>query len=307
MQILNQETVMEKVGTLIRHPKNVNQGDVGAIIESVDTNGWWGSVIAQKGTRHILIGNHRWMAAQQLGAEEIPVTWVDVDQATDRESWARLMAGQRATMCVTDPPWNVAIGKDSNPRHRQREGLENDDLSPEEFQAFLKGFAANLLEHVEGDLYCCLGASEWPTLDRTLRNLGFHWSATIIWVKDMFVLGRSKYHRRYEPFWYGWHKKGKSSYVGERDQDDVWEFDRPRVSDLHPTIKPLELFSKAIENSSRIGQIVVEPFLGSGTTLIASEQLGRICYGIDKDPKYVAVTLERASEMGLEIRRSNDG
>lgn len=116
---------------------------------------------------------------------------------------ARLLDGQSIAMCFTDPPWNVAIGEDSNPRHRQRAGLKNDNLSPEEFEAFLLAFIGTMKPALRGDLYCVLGASEWPTLDRALRSHGFHGSATIVWVKDLFVLGRSKYHRRYDPIWYG--------------------------------------------------------------------------------------------------------
>jgi DNA modification methylase len=218
---------------------------------------------------------------------------------TQGSAWAAIMGGIRATMAFTDPPWNVAIGQDSNPRHRQRTGLQNDCLSAQDFQAFLSAFAAHLAIHSAGDLYCVLGASEWPTLDLQLRNCGYHWSATIIWVKDMFVLGRSKYHRRYEPLWYGWHRKGKSSFTGARDVDDVWEIPRPRRSEEHPTMKPLELVARAISNSSAVGGVACDPFLGSGTTMAAAQALGRVCYGMEIEPKYVAVAIERLSEMGL--------
>ena len=124
--------------------------------------------------------------------------------STKSEDVSRVMGGARASMVFTDPPWNVGIGMDSNPRHRQREGLVNDSMGAEEFGSFLRGFISAMAPHLDGDLYCVLGASEWPALDTALRSCGFHWSATVIWVKDLFVLGRSKYHRRYEPIWYGW-------------------------------------------------------------------------------------------------------
>ena len=111
--------------------------------------------------------------------------------ATTRADIDRLMAGTTATVMFTDPPWNVAIGQDSNPHHRQRPGMANDDLAPVVFQALLDGFAAEARRVVTGDLYVILGASEWPTLDLALRKAGNHWSATIIWAKDAFVLGRS--------------------------------------------------------------------------------------------------------------------
>ena len=222
-------------------------------------------------------------------------------------SWAAVMGGIRATMAFTDPPWNVAIGQDSNPRHRQRAGLQNDSLSAVDFQAFLSAFATLLAVHSAGDFYCVLGASEWPTLDLQLRNCGYHWSATIIWVKDIFVLGRSKYHRRYEPLWYGWHKKSKSSFADARDLDDVWEIPRPRRSEEHPTMKPVELVARAIRNSSGNNEVVYDPFLGSGTTMVAAQATGRVCYGMEIEPKYVAVALERMSEMGLTPKLTKKG
>jgi DNA modification methylase len=212
------------------------------------------------------------------------------------------MGDIRATMAFTDPPWNVAIGQDTNPRHRQRAGLQNDSLSAADFQAFLSAFATLLAVHSTGDLYCVLGASEWPTLDLQLPNCGYHWSATIIWVKDIFVLGRSKYQRRYEPLWYGWHERSKSSFAGARDLDDVWEIPRPRRSEEHPTMKPVELVARAIRNSSSESQIVCDPFLGSGTTMVSAQATGRVCYGMEIEPKYVAVALERMSEMGLKSK-----
>jgi DNA modification methylase len=211
--------------------------------------------------------------------------------ATDGADVDRLMGGVHAAMMFTDPPWNVAIGQDSNPRHRQRPGLRNDDLSDDDFATFLGGFASLAVPLVDGDVYCILGASEWPALDLALRGAGLHWSATIIWVKDAFVLGRSKYHRRYEPLWYGW--RDRSSFAAGRNLDDVWEIPRPRRSPEHPTMKPVELVGRAIGNSSAAPDIVYDPFIGSGSTIIAAETLGRRCYGLDIDPRYVQVAIER--------------
>jgi DNA modification methylase len=224
-----------------------------------------------------LLGDHRLLCGDSTSA-------VDVQ---------KLMAGETAKMMFTDPPWNVAIGLDSNPRHRQRKGLKNDNLSPEKFQQFLNDFIEAVESHVSGDVYCVLGASEWPTLDATLRSRGFHWSATIIWAKDIFVLGRSKYHRRYEPIWYGWREKGKSSFIGRRDVDDVWEIPRPKRSEEHPTMKPVQLPLRAIINSSVAGDIVVDPFGGSGSTLIACEQTQRRAHLMEIDPIYCSVIIRR--------------
>lgn len=170
---------------------------------------------------------------------------------------------------------------------------------------FLSGFASLLPSVVSGDLYCVLGALEWPTLDLALRGTGFHWSATVIWVKDLFVLGRSKYHRRYEPIWYGWHENGKSSFGTARDLDDVWEIKRPRISEEHPTMKPVELVIRAISNSSKSDDTVFDPFLGSGTTMVAAENLKRRCFGIEISPDYCAVVLQRMQDAFPGIKITN--
>lgn len=213
--------------------------------------------------------------------------------STDADDFRELLNGERAAMCFTDPPWNVAIGLDSNPYHRKREGMLNDNLSEEEFEKFVRAFSKQILAYLDGDLYCVLGASEWPTLDRCLRAQDCHWSATIVWVKDSFVLGRSKYHRRYEPIWYGWKNSGKSSFCDRRDLDDVWEIPRPKRSKEHPTMKPVALVVKAIENSSQPGELVIDPFGGSGTTMIAGEYTGRRTALMELDPKYVDVEVRR--------------
>jgi len=213
---------------------------------------------------------------------------------------AAFLAGHKATMCFTDPPWNVAIGGDNNPRHRQRAGLQNDSMKQVDFDSFLTRIGYTIASSCNGDSYCVMGCEQWPAIDGALRRAGMHWSATVIWAKDVFVLGRSKYQRRYEPIWYGWNTKGKSTFCGLRDLDDVWEIPRPRASNEHPTMKPVELVGRAIRNSSKPGDSVFDPFLGSGTTMVAAEQTERTCYGVEIDPRFVAVTLERMSQMGLK-------
>jgi DNA modification methylase len=224
--------------------------------------------------------------------------------STEAAQVARLMDGHQARMLFTDPPWNVAIGQDANPRHRQRRGLKNDNLTLDEFQVFLGRFVRALRPHVVGDLYCVLGASSWPQLDAALRAEKYHWSATIIWVKDAFVLGRSQYHRRYEPVWYGWAEGSPSSFGGRRDLDDVWEVPRPRRSEAHPTMKPVELPARAITNSSQSGDVVLDLFGGSGSTLIAAEQTGRRAFLMELDPLYCDVIVQRWEQFtGKKARR----
>ena len=160
------------------------------------------------------------------------------------------------------------------------------------------------IANVQGALYVCMSTKEWPTVSRLLAEAGAHWSDTIIWAKDRFVLGRADYQRQYEPLWYGWPEGGTHHWCGDRDQADVWTIPRPAVSDLHPTSKPLALVERAIENSSRPGDTVLDLFLGSGTALIACERTGRTCYAMEIDPRYTDVTIARWRQFtGQEARR----
>lgn len=157
-------------------------------------------------------------------------------------------------------------------------------------------------------LYMVMSAQEWPGIDEALRERGFHWSSTIIWAKDQLVLSRKDYHTQYEPMWYGW--KGDRARLVElvdRKQSDVWFIDRPRKSEEHPTMKPVELVERALINSSVPGALVLDPFCGSGTTLVACERLGRYCRTVELDPIYAAVTIERWHKMtGLPANKYLD-
>jgi DNA modification methylase len=205
---------------------------------------------------------------------------------------AKVVPEGGARMCFTDPPWNVAIGQQSNPKWRRRPGLQNDNLGTE-FKAWFQTVADMLRQNVRGDTYVVTGAKEYPNASQALEAAGFHFSALIVWVKNIHVIGRGNYHHRLEPIWYGWPKSGKSTYVGGRDKNDVWEHDKPRASPDHPTMKPVALVADAIRNSSRPRDLVFDPFLGSGTTLIASEQLGRRCIGVEIEPAYCDVAIRR--------------
>jgi DNA modification methylase len=139
-----------------------------------------------------------------------------------------------------------------------------------------------------------------PTQLKFLVGTGFTFWAQLTWVKQQFVIGMADYHYRYEPILYGWLPDGAHYFADDRRQDDVFEVDKPHVSDLHPTTKPVELIARMIRNSSREGELVYDPFCGSGSTLLAALQLRRIGYGVEIDPGYLAVTLERLSMLGLK-------
>jgi DNA modification methylase len=197
-------------------------------------------------------------------------------------------------MTFTDPPYNVSLGDHGGQqRGARRRRIANDALDPLAWEEFVRGWARNLLAAVDGAIYICMSTKEWPTVSRVLAEEGAHWSDTIIWAKDRFVLGRAHYQRQYEPLWYGWREGAEHFWCGDRDQSDVWQIARPADAPLHPTMKPLPLMERAINNSSRSGDLVLDLLLGSGSTLIACERTGRICAGMELDPVYCDLAVAR--------------
>ena len=214
--------------------------------------------------------------------------------ATSADDLATLMNGAKAQLAFDDPPYNVSLGDHGGKQQGQsRRRLKNDALSPEAWETFCRGWAQNLLTQVDGALYICMSTKEWPTVSRILAEAGGHWSDTIIWEKDRFVLGRADYQRGYEPIWYGWREGAEHHFAGGRDQSDIWKVERPSSSPIHPTCKPVPLIERAIANSSRPGELVLDLFLGSGSTLIAAERTGRICYGLELDEHYASLSVAR--------------
>ena len=221
-----------------------------------------------------------------------------IGDCRDANVIADLMQGEKATICWTDPPWNVAYGEnmeEDNAQGYKKRTMKNDNLG-EKFPEFIKAAMKSIWNACEPGaiLYLAMGAQEWVVVDNAIREQGFHWSSTIIWVKDQLVLSRKDYHTQFEPLWYGWRDdKARAREVMDRKQSDVWFIDRPKRSEEHPTMKPLELVERSLLNSSLPGDIVLDPFVGSGTTLIVSEQLKRRCRAVELDPIYAAVVIER--------------
>jgi DNA modification methylase len=215
--------------------------------------------------------------------------------STDPKQVAKLMAGAKAKMVFTDPPWNVAYGESNHPTWKQRT-IKNDNMSTEDFYAFLLSAFKCMAGVSEPGcvVYICMSAQEWPNCHRALNESGYHWSSTIIWAKDRFVLSRKDYNTQYEPLYYGWLSGApRLCPVGDDKQSDLWQFDRPGQSPLHPTTKPVALAGKAIMNSSHPGDLVLDLFGGSGTTLIACEQADRVCYMSEAEAKYCDVICRR--------------
>ncbi|MBF6604996.1 MAG: DNA modification methylase [Chloroflexi bacterium] len=232
-----------------------------------------------------------------------------VGDATKADDLERVLDGRRAGLTFVDPPYNVRLGDHGGqqPAARRRRRIANDALEPAAWMAFVHAWARNLLAATDGALYVCMSSKEWPTVARILADEGGHWSDTIIWAKDRFVLGRADYQRAYEPLWYGWREGSAHRWCGDRDQSDVWQIARPAESPLHPTMKPLALIERAIANSSTIGDLVLDAFIGSGSTLIAAERSGRVCAGIELDPVYVEVALARWERFTGQTALRTDG
>ena len=228
----------------------------------------------------------------QLGAHRLMC-----GDSTSIQDVETLMAGDKADMAFTDPPWNVNYGavKDGNAQGYKPRTILNDFMGTEEFKNFmLAAFAALSFAQKDGAMtYVVMSAQEWGNMMLALAENDYHWSSTIIWNKDSLVLSRKDYHTKYEPIWYGWKEGTRLCPLEDRKQSDVWDVPRPKKSEEHPTMKPVELVERAIKNSSKRGNIVIDLFGGSGTTLIASESTGRRCRMMELDPKYVDVIIAR--------------
>ena len=206
--------------------------------------------------------------------------------SADTGDVSRLMAGQAATLMVTDPPYGVAYEPE---RRKRKRPIANDDLGEGQAEFWTRAFAAWPLQ---GDAYVFSPSGPLiKTLCASIVAAGIEHYQWLIWVKDRLVPGHSHYHYRHEHIFYGW--RGKTSWQGSRKENSVWEEERPQASPQHPTMKPVPLCQRAIENSSETGDIVADPFLGSGTTVIAAERTGRRCYGMEIDPRYCRVAIAR--------------
>ncbi len=211
--------------------------------------------------------------------------------ATKPETFNLLMDGVKANLCITDPPYNVnyegSAGK-----------IKNDNMEQSRFYEFLLNSflnAHNVMSD-EASIYVFHADTEGLNFRRAFADAGFYLSGTCIWKKQSIVLGRSPYQWQHEPVLFGWKKKGKHNWYTGRKESTIWEFDKPKKNGEHPTMKPLELLSYPIKNSSMTNSVVLDMFGGSGSTLIACEQMGRICYMIELDEKFVDVIVKRYIE-----------
>jgi len=228
--------------------------------------------------------------------------------STDAASFTLLMAGGQAHMVFTDPPYNVDYANSAKDKLRGKDRpILNDNLGAG-FYDFLLAALTPTVAHCKGGIYVAMSSSELDALQAAFRAAGGKWSTFIIWAKHTFTLGRSDYQRQYEPILYGWPEGAERHWCGDRNQSDVWNIKKPHKNDLHPTMKPVELVERAMRNSSLPGDVVLDPFGGSGTTLIAAEKSGRQARLIELDPKYVDVIVRRWQEYaGAQASREADG
>ncbi len=386
-RVINKGIEQVAIDLLKHHPRNANHGDVEAIKKSLAVNGWYGSVVVNTATKHILAGNHRVMAAKALGWETVPVQWVDVtpeeelrilvvDNRTTRigqddttkitdilaelsntpigldgtgysaddldalidsltgtgepeelltdpdevpeevetrckpgDLWIlgnhrllcgdstkaddveRLMDGKLADLYLTDPPYNVAyVGKTKDALT-----IQNDQMKDDKFREFLKDVFCNAFKSMKdgASFYVWHADSEGYNFRGAVRDNQQLVRQCLIWSKSSMVMGRQDYHWKHEPCLYGWKEGAAHNWFTDRKQTTVLEFDRPNRSEEHPTMKPVELFEYQIGNSCPPKGIVLDTFLGSGTSIIASEKLGMTCYGLELDPHYCDVIIQR--------------
>ena len=207
------------------------------------------------------------------------------------ETYTKLMEGRRANLVLTDPPYNVNVEETAGK-------IQNDNMPDEDFYKFLFAAFTNMEQNMENDasIYVFHADSKGLIFRQAFHDAGFYLSGCCIWKKNALVLGRSPYQWQHEPCLLGWKVGGKHQWYSDRKQTTIWEYDRPKSSKDHPTMKPVALMAYPIQNSCMSNCIVLDPFLGSGSTLIACEETGRICYGVELDEKFCDVIVKRYVE-----------
>jgi len=207
------------------------------------------------------------------------------------ETFKLLMEGKKANLVLTDPPYNVNVEETAGK-------IKNDNMPDADFYNFLFCAFVNMEQNMEKDasIYVFHADTQGLTFRRAFADAGFNLSGCCIWKKNALVLGRSPYQWQHEPCLFGWTKGGKHLWYSDRKQTTIWEYDRPKASKDHPTMKPVTLMAYPIKNSTMTNCIVLDPFLGSGSTLIACQETQRICYGAELDEKFMDVIVKRYIE-----------
>lgn len=230
---------------------------------------------------------------------------------TQPESYDAIMGTEQAATMFADPPYNIGMGDPTKTLvqkyRKEKKRIQNDNLG-ENFGAFLRSWLPLALGKCEGAVYVAMSIQEMATLYQAFVDSDGQFKSWLIWVKSSPSLSNADYQYQYEPLLYGWRKDARRYWCGARDEKNVWNFNRPSSSKLHPTMKPVELVEKAIANSSRVGDVVLDPFGGSGTTMIACQKRSRKARLLEIDPHYVDVIVRRWCEYtGEDAKRQSDG
>ena len=286
-------------------------GTVKAIVDALSAFAQTHKVFVMHGNRDFMLGNR---FAQTCGAtlladpcvatvgnETVLLSHGDIwtlgrhrlicGDSTKEETYTALMDGRKANLVITDPPYNVnyegSAGK-----------IKNDNMASEKFFDFLFDAFSNMEKVMADDasIYVFHADTEGLNFRKAFDAAGFYLSGCCIWKKQSLVLGRSPYQWQHEPCLYGWKKKGKHRWYTGRKESTIWEFDKPKKNGDHPTMKPIPLLAYPIQNSSMANSVVLDPFGGSGSTLIACEQTDRICCTIELDEKFCDVIVHRYIE-----------
>lgn len=226
--------------------------------------------------------------------------------STDPANYVLLMKDRKANLVVTDPPYNVNYEGTAG-------RIRNDNMESGKFHEFLLDAFRCMNDNMGNDasIYVFHADTEGLNFRTAFDEAGFYLSGCCIWKKPSLVLGRSPYQWQHEPCLFGWKKDGKHQWYADRKQTTIWEFEKPKKNDVHPTMKPIPLIAYCIMNSSMTNTLVLDPFLGSGTTMMACEQSERTCYGLELDPKYCDVIINRyigltGSDEGISVERNGE-
>lgn len=215
--------------------------------------------------------------------------------STSEEDVAKLMDGKKADLWITDPPYGVSYK--SNGSEDKHMAIANDSMPLDQMKIFWEKVARNAYAHTSDSTpyywFACQGGDQMMMMMMSISDANWKVRHELIWVKDSLVMGRCDYHYQHEPIFYGWKKDGTHNWYSDRKQSSTLNFARPKSSDLHPTMKPVELVEYLMRNSSRAGDIVLETFCGSGTSIIAAEKSERVCFGMEFEPHYCSVIIER--------------
>jgi DNA modification methylase len=238
--------------------------------------------------------------------------------STDSDSVAKLMNGEKADMVFTDPPYNIGFeGSMSNKMvngkkapadsaNQRHELIKNDKMSEEDFYNFVCDVLKEIKIYCKGAYYICFGSQTLNQLLQPLLDLGIEYKSIIIWMKNQAIFSGKDFKSRYEPIVYG---RFNDFFNGARfNEEDIWEFARTQKNDLHPTMKPIPLIENALNYSSKEGMKILDLFLGSGSTMVAAHQLNRKCYGMELDPKYCQVIIDRMLKLdpSLSVKRNGE-